>query len=189
MRTTLQLLSLRARANWLLLAVLAAGILIAAVLLASTTLYSRALTDLGLDHRLEQEDGPVGAIRADLTGSQLAGRRAADVQAYAAASLDARFGDIALTTPPTPAADGAPPTPHLSGGGRIRAASLGDLVFITNPDRPGPAPPGAALTSISGYEEHVRVEGRLPAPPTLAPNPNTGLVQLQGSVEVALPRP
>ena len=167
--TTLRLLFLRARANWRLLGVVGLGILVMSVLMASTTVYTRALTDLGLDFELDREAGQIGSVQVTLSQTLLGGERAQAVRDFAEASLDAHFGDIALPR-------------------RTRSGRVSDLRLLAETQITGSAPLGGEFTTIEGWESHVAFEGRPPAPPTLAVDPELGLSQLDGPIEVALPR-
>ena len=169
MHTTLRLLFLRARANWRLLSVVGFGILVASVLMASTTLYTRALTDLGLGFDLDRSIGQTGTVRAELFQTQLGGQRAQDARDFAEASMDARFGD--LTTP-----------------GRVRATAVGDFFLLADSPITRNSTLGVELTAVQDWESHVQVDGRAPALPSLRTDPAIGLPQLTGAIEVALPR-
>ncbi len=167
--TTLRLLFLRARANWRLLGVVGLGILVTSVLMASTTVYTRALTDLGLDFELDREAGQIGSVQVTISQTLLGGERAQAVRDFIEASLDAHFGDIALPR-------------------RIRSGRVSDLRLLAETQIPGSAPLGGEFTTIEGWESYVEFEGRPPGSPTLALDPALGLSQLDGPIEVALPR-
>ena len=169
MNTTLRLLFLRARANWRLLSVVGLGILVASVLMASTTLYTRALTDLGLEFDLDREVGRTGTVQADVFETQLGGERTQAVRDFAEASLEAHFGDIALPGP-------------------TRSGAVGDFRLLFDSPIAGTAPLGGELTTIDGWESRVELQGRAPALPTLRVDPELGLPQLDGPIEVAVPR-
>ena len=169
MNTTLRLLVLRARANWRLLGVVGFGILVAAVLMSSTTLYTRALTDLGLEFDLRRAGGETNTVQANLLQTQLGGQRAQDVRDFAEASLDAHFGDIA-----------AP--------GRVHSTAVGDFYLLADTPFTITALLGGQLTTIQGWESRVEFEGRAPTLPSLSTDPELGIPQLDGPIEVALPR-
>lgn len=169
MNTSLRLLFFRARANWRLLGVVGLGILVASVLLAATTIYTRSITDLGLEFELDRDTGPVGSVQVNFSQTLLGGERVQAVRAFATASLDAHFGDIALP-------------------GRTRAGSVGDFRLLAESPLAGTAPLGGELTTIDGWESRARFEGRVPAPPALSVDPEMGFPQLDGPIEVAIPR-
>lgn len=138
----------RMRANWRLLSVVAAGVLVAAVLMASTTIYTRAISGLGLDSTLRAEVGDTGYVVAELNGVPLGGERSAEVRAYVDESLETRFGELSV--------------------GRVRGVQTPPIVLT--PDRfiGGVLPTSARFVSITDYASHVRVDGRLPEAPQSA---------------------
>lgn len=168
MKTTLRLLYLRARANWRLLGVVGFGILIAAVLMASTTLYTRSLTDLGLDFDLRRSSGETGTVITTLHGTQLGGDRAQAVRGFAEDTIDANFGELTDLQ-------------------RVRSITAGAFFIVTESPFIG-AFPGAQLVTIEGWESRVRVEGRLPRAPELRMDAELGVPVLAGPLEVAVPR-
>ena len=170
MKTTLRLLYLRARANWRLLSVVGFGILIASVLMASTTLYTRALTDLGLDFDLRRATGETATVQVNVAPALLGGQRNDEVLDFVDASLDAHFGDLA--------------TP----GTRVRAHYVGEFHLLGGNDLGLNVNLSAAFAAIEGWETRAVFEGRAPAPPSLRFNPDNGLMQLDGPIEVAVPR-
>ena len=145
------------------------GILVASVLMASTTVYTRALTDLGLDFELDSEAGQIGSVQVTISQTLLGGERAQAVRDFAEASLNAHFGDVALPR-------------------RIRSGLVSDFRLLAGTQIPGSAPLGGEFTTIEGWESYVEFEGRPPAPPTLAVDPEMGFPQLEGPIEVAIPR-
>ena len=169
MKITLRLLFLRARANWRLLGVVGLGILVTSVLMASTTLYTHALTDLGLDFALDREAGRIGSVEVNVSQTLLGGERAQAVRDFAESSLDAHFGEITLPI-------------------RARSGLVSDLRLLADTDIAGSAPLGGEFTTIEGWESQVEFEGRAPALPTLRVDPELGLSQLDGLIEIALPR-
>jgi len=169
-KTTLRLLYLRARANWRLLSVVGFGILIASVLMASTTLYTRALTDLGLDFDLRRATGETATVQVNVAPALLGGERNDAVLDFVEASLDAHFGDLA--------------TP----GTRVRAQYVGEFHLLGGNDLGPNVNLSAGFSAIEGWESHAVFEGRAPELPSLRFNPEIGLVQLDGPIEVAVPR-
>ena len=169
MKTTLRLLYLRARANWRLLGVVGLGILIASMLMASTTLYTRALTDLGLNYDLRRSSGDTGAVEVTLYETLLGGQRSADVTAFIEGSLETHFGDLA-----------AP--------GHLRARQAGPFHMLFDTGLGAGANYGAQITSVEGWESHALFEGRAPRLPALRLDPGLGFRVLDGPVEVAIPR-
>ena len=169
MKTTLRLLYLRARANWRLLSVVGFGILIASVLMASTTLYTRALTDLGLNYDLRRATGETGAVDVTPYETLLGGQRSADVTAFVEGSLEAHFGDLALP-------------------GHLRAQQVGALHMLFDSGLVSNANFGAQITSVEGWESEAVFEGRAPRLPALRLDPGLGFPVLDGPVEVAIPR-
>jgi hypothetical protein len=138
----------RMRANWRLLSVVAAGVLVAAVLMASTTLYTRAIAGLGLDSTLRAEVGDVGYVVAELNGVPLGGERSAEVRAYVDESLATRFGELSV--------------------GRVRGVQTPAIVLTPERFVGGLLTTAARFVSITDYASHVRVEGRLPQAPQSA---------------------
>ena len=169
MKTTLRLLYLRARANWRLLSVVGFGILIASVLMASTTLYTRALTDLGLNYDLRRATGEAGAVDVTLNQTLLGGQRSADVTTFVEGSLEAHFGDLALP-------------------GHLRAQQVGALHMLYDSGFVSNANFGAQITGVEGWETQAVFKGRAPRLPALRLDPGLGFPVLDGPVEVAIPR-
>lgn len=169
-KTTLRLLYLRARANWRLLSVVGFGILIASVLMASTTLYTRALTDLGLEFDLERASGETAFVRVDLFQGLAGGERNDEILDFIDGSMAAHLEGVAT---PGPA---------------VRAYEVGEFHLLGGNSLGRNANFGVALTSVDGWESRVEFEGRAPAAPALRFNPDSGLTQLDGPLEVAIPR-
>ena len=157
----------RLRANWRLRSAVAVGVIIAAVLLAATTIYTRALADLGLDVALEERFPQGTVLRSFLPSLPLDGPRADDVGAFVEEGLDQRLGDLSQA--------------------RIRSA-VSRPFGVTEPalNITASTPAGAVLVSVAGYEQLVGVRGRLPQPPIVQPDP-AALPRIQGPLEVALP--
>ena len=152
----------RMRDSWRLQLVIAAGILVAAVLMSSTTIYTRAVSDLSLTVSLREDLTERRQMFTYLNGLPLAGGPNESARGYAETSLSERFGDIESqrlrfrTTVPT---------------------------LINFPLRPGQVIPTTTLmAALDGAEDHVTLlDGQFPSPPTL-----TEGGMLSGPIEVAI---
>jgi hypothetical protein len=149
--------------------VVALGILIASVLMASTTLYTRALSDLGLNYDLRRSSGDTGAVEVTLYETLLGGQRTADVTTFLEGSLETHFGDIA-----------AP--------GHLRVRRVGPFHMLSDHGLGAGANYGAQIASLDGWEAEAVFEGRAPRLPTLRLDPGLGFPVLDGPLEVAIPR-
>jgi len=165
----LSLIARRMRANWRLLSVVGVGVLVASVLMASTTIYTRALSDLGLDFQLENRVGESGSVSAILPGVPAGGQRSDAARQFTQQSLDVHFGDLA--------ADRA--------SGAVSRAFTIEIATFANAFAPG-----AALASLSDLEERTTlVEGRYAEPAQVIADPESGLQILVGPIEVVIPAP
>ena len=72
-RSSLGFVAQRMRANWRLLSVVGVGVLVASVLMASTTVYTRAISDLGLEFKLRQRLGDTGIVTSILPNAPVGG--------------------------------------------------------------------------------------------------------------------
>ena len=84
----------RMRDSWRLQLVIAAGILVAAVLMSSTTIYTRAVSDLSLTVSLREDLTERRQMFTYLNGLPLAGGPNDSARAYAEDSIDERFGEL-----------------------------------------------------------------------------------------------
>ncbi|MDE2966123.1 MAG: FtsX-like permease family protein [Chloroflexota bacterium] len=152
----------RMRDSWRIQLVIAAGILVAAVLMSSTTIYTRAVSDLSLTVSLREDLTERRQMFTFLNGVPMAGGPNESARVYAGESIDERFGEIETqrlrfrTTVPT---------------------------LIDFPLRQGQVIPTTTFfAALDDAEENVTVvEGRFPQPPVLSSSGG-----LQGPIEVAL---
>lgn len=150
----------RLAANWQLLAVLAFGMLVAATLLAASPIYTRVMSDLGLEYSLKERLRSVSRAGAIQFGLPLGTQQAAAERLALAEMLDERLSWL---------------TDY-----EVRYAAV--QRDMTHAVAGQPVPTGAfrttlTLQTVSGLEERVRiVEGRMP----------TGRAE-GGKLEVALP--
>ena len=153
----------RMRDSWRLQLVIAAGILVAAVLMSSTTIYTRAVSDLSLTVSLREDLTERRQMFTYLNGLPLAGGPNDSARAYAEDSIDERFGELESQ--------------------QLRFRST-IPTKIDLPLRPGQViPPTAYFASLDDASSHVTLlEGRFPDSPTLTADGG-----LTGRIEVALP--
>ncbi|MYE06941.1 MAG: ABC transporter permease [Chloroflexi bacterium] len=152
----------RMRDSWRIQLVIAAGILVAAVLMSSTTIYTRAVSDLSLTVSLREDLTERRQMFTFLNGVPMAGGPNESARVYAGESIDERFGEIETqrlrfrTTVPT---------------------------LIDFPLRQGQVIPTTTFfAALDDAEENVTVvEGHFPQPPVLSSSGG-----LEGPVEVAL---
>ena len=138
----------RMRDSWRLQLVIAAGILVAAVLMSSTTIYTRAVSDLSLTVSLREDLTERRQMFTFMNGLPIAGGPNESARAYAEESLSERFGDLEIqrlrfrTTVPT---------------------------LIDLPLRPGQVIPTTSyFAALDGAEDQIEIiEGRFPTPPVL----------------------
>ena len=152
----------RMRDSWRLQLVIAAGILVAAVLMSSTTIYTRAVSDLSLIVSLREDLTERRQMFSYLTNLPLAGGPNESARAYAEDSITERFGDFESQ--------------------RLRfQATIATQIDL--PLRQGQViPPTAYFATLDQAEENVSVvEGQWPRQPELADG------SLTGPIEVALP--
>ena len=152
----------RMRDSWRLQLVIAAGILVAAVLMSSTTIYTRAVSDLSLIVSLREDLTERRQMFSYLTNLPLAGGPNESARAYAEDSITERFGDFESQ--------------------RLRfQATIATQIDL--PLRRGQViPPTAYFATLDQAEENVSVvEGQWPRQPTLEDG------SLTGPIEVALP--
>lgn len=153
----------RLAANWRLMLVAAVGVLVAATLLAATPIYAAAMTDLGLQFRLERQL-PTPAERAGYieVDRLLLGSPADRARREALARIaEARVGWLGaiVTEDRTPALD-------LSFVGHEASAPPRPAAVATRQPEPPRQPWIAHLATVTGFEQHVEVvEGRLPGAP------------------------
>ncbi|MCZ6706438.1 MAG: FtsX-like permease family protein [Chloroflexi bacterium] len=169
-RSSLGFVAQRMRANWRLLSVVGVGVLVASVLMASTTVYTRAISDLGLDFKLRQRVGDTGIVTSILPNAPVGGERPAEARAYVTDSVDARFGSLSAKR-------------QRIGTSRAFTAVLPAFAQASNP-------PGVTFASIEGLEDLVTVvEGRLPRTLEVVLDPESGILRADAPIEVALPAP
>ena len=151
------------RDSWRLQLVIAAGILVAAVLMSSTTIYTRAVSDLSLTVSLREDLSERRQMFTYLTNLPLAGGPNDSARAYAEDAIAERFGELE--------------TQQL----RFRWTVP---TKIDLPLRPGQViTPSAYFASLDEASSEVTlIEGRFPEAPAL-----TAEGSLDGRIEVALP--
>ncbi len=153
----------RMRDSWRLQLVIAAGILVAAVLMSSTTIYTRAVSDLSLTVSLREDLTERRQMFTNLWGLPVAGGPNDSARAYAQDSITERFGDLESQ--------------------RLRYQSTVPTGIDLPPRQGQIIPPTAYFASLEGAEAHVTLsEGRFPEPPAL-----TTEQALSDRIEVAMP--
>ncbi len=133
------------RSNWRLLAVLAAGILVASVLLASAPIYSRAMADLGLTFTIRDElEGRAGAT-VELANVPLGSTDGTALRDSVAERIDQRLGWFQA---------------------QLYEYNRAPRLRVSNANATGSAArPHIHMQSQDGYETEVNlVEGAFPAP-------------------------
>ena len=152
----------RMRDSWRLQIVIAVGILVAAVLMSSTTIYTRAVSDLSLTVSLREDLSERRQMFTFLNGLPMAGGPNESARGYAEESISERFGEIE--------------TQRLRF--RTTVPTLIDL-----PLRPGQVIPTTTyFAALDDAEENVELlDGRFPEPPVLS-----GQGWLEGPIEVAM---
>lgn len=153
----------RMRDSWRLQLVIAAGIIVAAVLMSSTTIYTRAVSDLSLTVSLREDLTERRQMLTSLWSLPIAGGPNESARSYAEESIAERFGEIESQ--------------------RLRFQSSIPM-SIDLPLRQGQViPPTAFFATLDEAESHLTVvEGRFPKPPELTSGAN-----LTGRIEVAMP--
>ena len=153
----------RMRDSWRLQIVIAAGILVAAVLMSSTTIYTRAVSDLSLTVSLREDLTERRQMLTSLRNLPLAGGPNESARDYAAASIGERFGEVESQ--------------------RLRYQSTVPTA-IDLPLRSGQViPPTAYFAALDEAESHVTIlDGRFPRPPAVSAD-----ASLSAPIEVALP--
>lgn len=160
----------RMRANWRLLSVVGVGVLVASVLMASTTIYTRALSDLGLNFQLENRVGESGSVSAILPNVPAGGQRSDATRQFTQRSLDLHFGDLAA---------------RRQSGAVSRDFTI-EIPAFANAFNPA----GGTLVSLSDLEERTTlVAGRYPEPVQVVADLGSGLQSLVGPIEVVVPAP
>ncbi len=151
------------RDSWRLQLVIAAGILVAAVLMSSTTIYTRAVSDLSLTVSLREDLTERRQMFTLLPNVPLAGGPNDSARAYAEESIEERFGELESQ--------------------QLRFRST-VATQIDLPLRQGQViPPSSYFAALDEAELHVElIDGRFPESPTL-----TDGRELSGPIEVALP--
>jgi hypothetical protein len=150
------------RDSWRLQLVIAAGILVAAVLMSSTTIYTRAVSDLALTVSLREDLTERRQMFTYLNGVPMAGGANDFAREYAVESLSERFGELETQ--------------------RLRFRSTVPTL-IDFPSRQGQViPTSAFFAAMDDAEDHVTLlEGEFPRPPVLN---DDGWIE--GRIEVAL---
>ena len=153
----------RMRDSWRLQLVIGIGILVAAVLMSSTTIYTRAVSDLSLTVSLREDLAERRQMFTRLDGLPLAGGPNESARGYAEESIDERFGQLETQ--------------------RLRFQETVPT-GINLPLRPGQViPTSAYFGALDQAEEHVTLHrGRFPTAPTL-----NAAGELEGPIEVAMP--
>ena len=153
----------RMRDSWRLQLVIGAGILVAAVLMASTTIYTRAVSDLSLTVSLREDLTERRQLFTALDGLPMAGGPNDSARAYAEESVEERFGDLETQ--------------------RLRYRST-VATGIDVPLRQSQViAPTAYFAALDDAEQHLTlIEGRFPSSPDL-----TADGELRGPIEVAWP--
>lgn len=142
---------------------IAAGILVAAVLMASTTIYTRAVSDLSLTVSLREDLTDRRQMFSSLNNIPLAGGPNDSAREYAEDSIGQRFGDLESQ--------------------RLRFRATVPTQINVGLRRGQVINPTAFLAALDQAEPHLNmVEGRFPNPPVL-----TADGALSGPIEVALP--
>ncbi len=153
----------RMRDSWRLQLVIAAGILVAAVLMSSTTIYTRAVSDLSLTVSLREDLTERRQMFTSLNNLPMAGGPNETARQYARESIDDRFGELESQ--------------------RLRFRST-TTMQIDLPLRPSQVIPTTSyFAALDGAEQQLTlVEGRFPQPPTL-----NAQGSVDGPIEVAMP--
>ena len=153
----------RMRDSWRLQLVIAAGILVAAVLMSSTTIYTRAVSDLSLTVTLREDLTERRQMFTYMWGLPMSGGPNESARGYAEESITERFGDVESQ--------------------RLRYRSTIPM-RIDLPSRPGQVIPATAyFAALDDADEHVNLlDGRYPEPPSV-----TADGQLAGPIEIAMP--
>ena len=153
----------RMRDSWRLQFVIAVGILVAAVLMSSTTIYTRAVSDLSLTVTLRDDLTERRQMFTYLWNLPMSGGPNESARAFAEESISERFDELESQ--------------------RLRYQSTIPM-RIDLPPRPGQVIPATAyFGALDGAEDHVTLlEGRYPEPPTL-----TADGSLTGPIEIAMP--
>ena len=160
----------RMRANWRLLTVVGVGVLVASVLMASTTIYTRALSDLGLNFQLRNRVGDSGWVTVVLPGLPAGGQRNEEAHEFTQRSMDEHFGELAGE--------------RLSGA--VSRAFTIDIPAFAD----ALVPAGVTFASLSNLaEESTLVEGRYPEPLQVLSDLGSGLQSSVGPIEVVIPAP
>ncbi len=151
------------RDSWRLQIVIAVGILVSAVLMSSTTIYTRAVSDLSLTVSLREDLTERRQMLTSLWNLPMAGGPNESARAYAEESIDERFGELE--------------SQQLR---YQRTVATG----IDLPLRQGQIfPPTAYFAALDGADAHVTiVEGRYPEPASVSSEAG-----LSGRIEVAMP--
>ena len=138
----------RMRDSWRLQLVIAAGILVAAVLMSSTTIYTRAVSDLSLTVSLRDDLETRRQMFTFMNGLPLSGGPNVSARAYAEESISERFGELETQ--------------------RLRFRSTVPTL-IDFPMRPSQVIPTTAFfAALDDAEDNVELlEGRFPTAPEL----------------------
>jgi len=160
----------RMRAQWRLLTVVGVGVLVASILMASTSIYTRALSDLGLGFQLENRVGAEGPVTTVVPGVLAGGERSAEVRQFATDSVDARFGTLS--------------------SGRLRSGESRAFTAELPAFASAPNPAGVIFSSLQNLEEFVTVvEGRLPDPLVVVTDLELGFTRAARPIEIVIPLP
>ncbi len=171
----------RLTANWRLMLVAAAGVLVAATLLAATPIYAASMTDLGLHFRLERQlprpadrvgylevgrlllGDPVDRARRDaLTriAEARVGWLGTIVTEDRSPSLDLSFVGHEAEAPPRPTAVTARQPEPLRQRWRAYVSTVTDLernVEVTEGRLPGTSSAGIEVVLADGYQRHAKL--------------------------------
>ena len=152
----------RMRDSWRLQLVIAVGILVAAVLMSSTTIYTRAVSDLSLTVSLREDLTERRQMFTFLSGLPMAGGPNDSARDYAERSISGRFGELESQ--------------------RLRFRSTIPMI-IDFPPRAGQVIPTTAYFAALDEAEHNvnMLDGRFPQPPRL-----TADGRMSGPLEVAI---
>ncbi len=151
--------------SWRLQLVIGIGILVAAVLMSSTTIYTRAVSDLSLTVSLREDLTERRQMFTYLNDLPLAGGPNDSARSYAEESISERFGELESQ--------------------RLRFRSTVPT-GIDLPLRPGQVIPTTAyFAALDEAQDHVTmVDGRFPDAPMV-----NGAGEISGPIEVAMPAP
>ena len=153
----------RMRDSWRLQLVIAVGILVAAVLMASTTIYTRAVSDLSLTVSLREDLSERRQLFSTLNNVPLAGGPNVSAREYLEASVAERFGELETQ--------------------QLRFRSTIALPIDFPPRRNQVVPTVGYFAALDEAEAHLELAaGRYPQPPAV--NADGALA---GPIEVALP--